>query len=518
MNLSAVRLSVSNHRHAPRRPGKIPTMLFLAPPPVPAASAPAVSALPTPPALRRELRGAWVATVGNIDWPSKPGLSAAAQQAELLAILDRAQALHLNAVLLQVRPACDALYGSPLEPWSAVLSGTEGTAPAPLYDPLAFAVTEAHKRGIELHAWFNPYRAKHGGATSGTAPNHVLQTHPERVRVYGTQFWLDPGLPEVREYSLAVVLDVVNRYDVDGVHIDDYFYPYPIAGADGKPLPFPDAPTYAAYQAKGGALSLGDFRRDAVDTFVRELYGRVHAAKPWVKVGISPFGIGKPGVPAQIKGFDARAELYGDAVKWINEGWADYFSPQLYWRIEQTPQSFPVLLGYWIAENRKSRILAPGLFTSKYDANEIAYQVKTARGFAGTGGAVQFSMSALLPATPGAVGATLAGDVYAEPALLPETAWLAPAGSAAPPAPANLRVSPAESSFVPAVLRWDGGEGRSEYVIQSHAAGVWKATVVPAGFPLALALPPGTDSVSVFAVDRYGRAGKPAALAVLPGN
>ena len=179
-----------------------------------------------PPAPVREFRAAWIATVGNSSWPSKSGLTTAQQKAELIAILDRAVALKLNAVILQVRPASDALYASSIEPWSEYLTGVQGRAPSPYYDPLAFAITEAHQRGLELHAWFNPFRAHHFQATSPIANSHVSKTHPEWVRGYGKYLWLDPGEPAVRDYSLRVVMDVVKRYDVDGIHFDDYFYPY----------------------------------------------------------------------------------------------------------------------------------------------------------------------------------------------------------------------------------------------------------------------------------------------------
>jgi uncharacterized lipoprotein YddW (UPF0748 family) len=273
-----------------------------------------------PPPVAREFRGVWVASVANIDWPSKPGLSAFEQQSELLAILDRAKALRLNAVMLQVRPAGDALYASPYEPWSAYLTGLEGRAPEPYYDPLTFAVAAAHERGLELHAWFNPYRARHASAFSPSAKTHISEAHPELVRRYGKYLWMDPGEPKVLQQSLRVILDVVKRYDVDGIHIDDYFYPYPEVGADSVEVPFPDSSSYRAYRARGGRLARNDWRRHNVDTLVQLLYARTKALKPWVKVGISPFGIWRPGYPAQIKGFDSYDKLYGDSRRWLREG------------------------------------------------------------------------------------------------------------------------------------------------------------------------------------------------------
>ena len=249
-----------------------------------------------PPAVPREFRGAWIAVVAsNQDWPSEPGLPVAQQKAELISLLDRAAQLHFNAIILQIRPSCDALYASPIEPWSERLTGTMGVAPQPFYDPLAFAIQEAHKRGLELHAWFNPFRALHPLSKSIVAPNHITRTHPEWIRDYGGQYWLDPGEPAVREYVLRVVMDVVRRYDVDGVTFDDYFYPYPVKNALGRKLDYPDDASWQKYGLRSG-LTRNDWRRQNVNQFVQSVYQSIKAAKPWVKFGISPFGIWRPGV------------------------------------------------------------------------------------------------------------------------------------------------------------------------------------------------------------------------------
>ena len=218
----------------------------------------------TPPPFAREFRGVWVASVANINWPSKPGLSTAQQQAELLAIIERAAALKLNAVLLQVRPACDALYPSKLEPWSEYLTGQQGKAPSPMWDPLAFAVAAAHRRGLELHVWLNPYRALHPSAKSAVASSHVSQTKPQITRHYGKHLWLDPGDPRTPEYVLAIIKDLLRRYDLDGIHFDDYFYPYREKGADGNDLDFPDQDTWQKYGLRTG-LGRDDWRRQNVD-------------------------------------------------------------------------------------------------------------------------------------------------------------------------------------------------------------------------------------------------------------
>ncbi|MEO6526692.1 MAG: family 10 glycosylhydrolase, partial [Gemmatimonadaceae bacterium] len=264
-----------------------------------------------PPLVPRELRAVWVATVDNMDWPSRSGLSTAQQQAELIAILDKLVQLNMNAIVLQVRPAADALYASQDEPWSDVLSGEMGRAPEPFYDPLAFAVTEAHKRGLELHAWINPYRAKNS-STRSVSSNHVSRTQPELVRTYGPFLWLDPGDPKVRDLTTRVALDIVRRYDIDALHMDDYFYPYR-ESRNGRELDFPDDATWRRYQQGGGTLARNDWRRENVNLLVRQLNDAVHAVKPWVRFGISPFGIWRPGFPESVRGLDQYSEIYADA-------------------------------------------------------------------------------------------------------------------------------------------------------------------------------------------------------------
>jgi hypothetical protein len=244
----------------------LPAMLFVAD-----DSNSADKIVPPPPV--REFRAAWIATVGNSCWPSKPGLTTTQQKAELIALLDRAVALKLNAVIFQVRPASDALYASSFEPWSEYLTGVQGRAPSPYYDPLDFAIAEAHKRGLELHAWFNPFRAHHFQSVSPIAPNHISHTQPQLVRSYGRYLWLDPGDPAVREYSLRVVMDVVKRYDVDGIHFDDYFYPYREKNSAGMEIDFPDGATWKQYGMNSG-LSRDDWRRQNVDIFIQQVYSR----------------------------------------------------------------------------------------------------------------------------------------------------------------------------------------------------------------------------------------------------
>jgi len=375
------------------------------------------------PVANREFRAAWVATVANIDWPSKRGLSTAEQQAEILTILDKCAEMNLNAVVLQVRPAADAIYQSEIEPWSDVITGEMGKAPEPYYDPLTYWVDEAHKRGIEVHCWFNPYRAMHT-TTKKVSDNHISKTNPEIAKKYGGYFWLNPTDKRVQDLSMKVIMDVVKRYDIDGVHMDDYFYPYP-SYADGAD--FPDEDTWAEYQKSGGELSKGDWRREAVDKFVERLYNDVKAAKPHVKIGISPFGIARPGKPEQVaSGFDQYAELYADAQKWLNEGWVDYYTPQLYWPIA-SPQPFMYLLDWWQGQNTHNRHIWPGLYTSKYAGtsetlSEVSSQIAATR-FMNANGHVHFSMKPLVK-NEHDISDRLKKDVYQEAALVPASTWI----------------------------------------------------------------------------------------------
>ena len=379
-----------------------------------------------PGATCREFRGVWVATVGNLDWPSAPGLSASRQKQELVTLLDTLAALNANAVIFQVRPAADALYPSALEPWSEVLSGTQGVPPEPLWDPLAFATEKAHARGLELHAWFNPYRARPATSISPAAADHISRRRPDLVKAYGKQLWMDPGEEDVATHSLAVILDVVKRYDVDGIHLDDYFYPYPEKDAAGNVVEFPDEPSFAAYVASGGALGREDWRRWNVNKFVKRLHDGVKALKKNVRVGISPFGIWRPGRPPQVKGFDAYEEISADARTWLQRGWVDYLAPQLYWPIDQREQSFPALLAWWAGQNTVGSFLWPGLAASRvgeegkgWPAGEIVEQIRRTRAQPGVTGHILFSARALLENRAG-VATELMKDVWAEPAQTPE--------------------------------------------------------------------------------------------------
>lgn len=447
-----------------------------------------------PPAVAREFRGAWVASVKNIDWPSKPGLSAAQQKAELVKILDRCVQLRLNAVFLQVRPACDALYESALEPWSEYLTGTMGRGPG--YDPLASAVGEAHRRGLELHAWLNPFRARHASATGAVAGNHISRAQPALVKSYGKSLWLDPGERAVQEHSLRVVLDVVQRYDIDGIHFDDYFYPYDEKDGKGRSLPFPDEPSWKRYEGAGGRLIREDWRRENVNTFIHRVQSAVHAQKAWVKFGVSPFGIWRPGHPASVKGLDAYDNLYADSRRWLAEGWVDYLAPQLYWPASAPGQSFPALLKWWTEQNVRQRHVWAGL-AHRNSADEIVRQIQLTRKQPGASGEIHWSMKALLNNQRGVADA-LARDVYAQPALAPAFPWL---DSTPPPAP-KLGVTSEGRSGARATWAAGAGEAVWLWVLQSRAGGAWQTEILPASqtsraFSTA-------EAVALTAVDRCG--------------
>jgi uncharacterized lipoprotein YddW (UPF0748 family) len=464
----------------------------------------------TPPDPPREFRGAWITEVAtNQDWPSKPNLTVTEQKTELISLLDRAVRLHLNAIILQVRPACDALYASPLEPWSEYLTGTMGKPPQPFYDPLAFAIAEAHKRGLELHAWFNPFRALRSQSKSPVAWNHISRTHPELVRRYGDDLWLDPGEPAVRDYVLRVVMDVVRRYDVDGVQFDDYFYPYPEKDPAGRLVDFPDYATWKKYGLPNG-YERNDWRRANINQFVQSVYQNIKATKPWVKFGVSPFGIWRPGFPKQIKGLDAYANLYADTRKWLAEGWLDYFSPQLYWPIDDSPHSFSALLNWWSEQNAKGRNLWPALDAAgvgeKFTADEIARQIKITRAQAGASGEIFYHLRTLAenPALTNILGAQ-----YAQTALVPASPWL----DSFPPDKPTLTV--AENTRTNLSVRWEnpGGEPAWFWVLQSRATNnAWTTEILPASQTNHDFADSSHDIISIRAVDRVGNLSPAAAL------
>lgn len=473
-------------------------------------AAPELATLPPP--APREFRAAWVATVANIDWPSRKGLSAAEQQAEIRALLDQAAALQLNAIILQIRTSADALYESALEPWSEYLTGTQGQSPG--YDPLALWIAEAHRRGIELHAWFNPFRARQSSASSAPAGKHLSQTQPDWVKRYGDQLWIDPGEPGAAAHTLAVFMDVLQRYEVDGIHIDDYFYPYPVTDSSAAEIDFPDQPSWQRYLDGGGTLARADWRRRNVDDLIARLYRGIRQTKPWVRFGISPFGLPRPDLrPPGIAGFSQYHKLYADVERWLAEGWLDYLVPQLYWPIAQKAQAFAPLLEAWHSLNPRGRHVWPGLFTSRindqaasWQPEEILNQIALVREQRPGSGHAHFSMVALSQNRRGLADALKAGP-YAGPALVPATPWLAEG-------------SPALQ--LPTLLSAPGGQWRIDlpgetnlrHALWLRQDGNWRFMTIAQGTGLLPAA--GLDALVVSAVDRVGQEGPRLGYALLP--
>ena len=442
-----------------------------------------------PPELAREFRATWIASVYNLDWPSSPGLSAGSQQAELRGMLDKVAALKMNAVVFQVRPQCDAVYSSSIEPWSSSLTGTMGRSPG--YDPLAYCIQQAHARGIEVHAWFNPFRALTNNSQQ-VAGNHVSQTLPGITKRFGTMTWCDPASEQTRSRALQVILDVVRRYDVDGVHLDDYFYPYPSGN-----LRFPDGKSPAE-------------RRAYVDGFVSNLYSAVKRQKPWVRVGISPFGIWRPGVPAGIEaGIDSYEQLSGDSRKWLKNGWVDYLAPQLYWRISPQKQSFPLLLSWW--RQQGSRPVWPGIATERIGgadgrgASEITSQIDLSRKIGKNwNGHIHWSAKSLVR-NQGGIATKLAAT-YTQPAAVPPMPWVSSKAPAAPGISATVEGGKT-------LVRWQPAGNTAKIAVQAKIGGVWRTVQISPITAQSVSLPR-AEAVAVTALDRFGNASAPKVLGI----
>ena len=442
----------------------------------------------TPPPLAREFRGAWIATIYNIDWPSSSGLSSGSQQAELCGILDKLAALKMNAVVFQVRPQCDAVYSSSIEPWCSSLTGTMGRSPG--YDPLAYCIQQAHARGIEVHAWFNPFRALSNNSQQ-VAANHVTRTSPGMTKKFGTMTWCDPASEATRSRALNVILDVVRRYDVDGVHLDDYFYPYPSGN-----LRFPDGKSPAE-------------RRGYVDGFVSNLYSAVKRQKSYVRVGISPFGIWRPGVPTGIEaGIDSYEQLAGDSRKWLKNGWVDYLAPQLYWPNSPQKQSYSTLLSWW--RQQGSRPVWPGIASARIGgpedrrpASEITNQIDLSRRIGKNwNGHIHWSAKSLMKNQGGI--ATKLANTYTQPAAVPPMPWLSNKAPGSPGVSASVQGDATS-------VRWTPDGSAAKIAVQAKIGGTWRTVkIVPAGSQ-GITIPR-ADAVAVTALDRFGNASAPKIL------
>lgn len=409
---------------------------------------------------KREFRGVWVSTVANIDWPSRRGLSTVEQQEEIIRTLEMHSQNGINAIILQVRPTADAIFSSELEPWSRFLSGEQGKAPEPYYDPLAFWIQEAHLRGMELHAWFNPYRVKLKQSDSLTA-SHMARQHPEWTFTYGERTYFSPANPEVWDFVTSVVVDVVRRYDVDAVHFDDYFYPYQIAGEA-----LPDSLDFVQFGGDYYPDRMEEWRRHNVDTIIQSLGAAIKEAKPWVKFGISPFGVWRnsdkdPTGSETTAGTSNYDGLYADVLLWQRQGWIDYLMPQLYWREDHPAVGFS-LLAYWWNDFGYGRSvyvgLAPYRINRKSDhklwrkSKYMLEQIDLLRELEGIHGFGYFSSKHFFREDLKGLNKQLRKHSTPTPALVPAMPWI---DDVAPAAPLNLVLKGN-------TLTWDAGESTIE--------------------------------------------------------
>lgn len=418
---------------------------------------------------KRELRAAWIATVEYIDWPAKPGMTTQEQQESYTVLLDQLKAAGMNAVIVQVRPTADTFYPSSYEPWSTYLTGKQGQAPQPYYNPLAFMIAEAKKRGLEFHAWFNPYRASMKNDFIPSA-DHPLVDHREWFVQYGDKWYYDPGIPEAREFVLQSILETVKHYDLDAVHFDDYFYPYRVANVE-----FPDSGSYAQY-GKSRFKDINEWRRHNVDRFVEELSQRIKAEKPFVKFGISPFGVWR-NKDKDPMGSDTRAgvtnydDLHADVVKWLREGWIDYITPQLYWHIGFELAEYKTLVQWWSRHTYgKHLYIGQGIYRvgekGWEDENEIVNQIRYNQEFPEVKGSMHFSSKTISQNKLG-INNKLA-EVQPYPALIPSMPWLDPT---APPAPKLTGLSGSQGEGIR--LEWEDSspDDQAYYVIYRFEAG-----------------------------------------------
>jgi uncharacterized lipoprotein YddW (UPF0748 family) len=366
---------------------------------------------------KREFRAAWIATVTNLDWPSTRGADPNTQRAQLVSILDGLKSAGINAVVFQIRPECDAFYPSLIEPWSYWLTGQQGKAPSSPFDPLQFALDEAHKRGMEIHAWFNPYRAERVAGNYPLAANHVTVLHPDWVIQMGTYRFLNPGMKVVRDYVSSVISDVVRRYDIEGAHMDDYFYQDNISTQDT-----------ATFRAEPrGFTNIGDWRRDNVNSLLKQINDSIKAIKPNVKWGISPRGIWKNGVPSGIIGSDNYSAIFCDAVAWLQGKYIDYIAPQLYWPFGGS-QDYGKLMPWWSSQkNGRHLYIGQGSYRivdgSNWGASEVPRQMRLNRTSSYAEGSIFFRAKLGLLDNPKGLVDSMVNDLYKYPALRPIMSW-----------------------------------------------------------------------------------------------
>ncbi len=375
-----------------------------------------------------EFRGAWVATVTNIDWPSRGNYAVDSQKAEFISLLNLHQRNGLNAVIVQIRPSTDAFYPSPYEPWSEWLTGKQGRPPSPYYDPLQFMIEETHKRGMEFHAWCNPYRAVFNIRTSVVSPTHVTRLHPEWFLVYGNTRYFDPGNKEVQQYVTAVIRDLVKRYDIDAVHFDDYFYPYRLPGKQ-----FPDNNSFGKY---GNGVDREDWRRSNVDSIIVSLSRVIKEENPYCKFGISPFGVWRnsyvdPEGSVTRGGQTNYDDLYADILLWLRKGWIDYVTPQLYWEFGHRLVAYETLIDWWGKHTYgRHMYIGHGIYKATdraYPAwrrvDELPKQINLLRTYPSLQGSAFYSSKSFLR-NPNGWNDSLRTNYYRYPAIVPPMPWI----------------------------------------------------------------------------------------------
>jgi uncharacterized lipoprotein YddW (UPF0748 family) len=386
-----------------------------------------------------EFRGVWVATVDNIDFPSIKFLSSDSQKAEFINLLDMHKRNGMNAVVVQIRPAADAFYPSQYEPWSEWLTGTQGKPPSPYYDPLEFMITETHKRGMEFHAWMNPYRAEFSIGKSSISPTHITRLHPEWFIDYGGKKYFDPGNKEAQKFVTNVVRDVVSRYNIDAIHFDDYFYPYRIAGKE-----FGDTGSFRKY---GDGMDRETWRRSNVDSIILMLSKTIKSIDPYCKFGISPFGVWR-NIDKDPEGSNTKAgqtnydDLYADILLWLKMKWIDYVAPQLYWEFGQKQVGYEVLIDWWAKHTYGRQLfIGQGIYRAMEsrshawkNKNELPNQIKKLREYPEVQGSIFFS-SKSFSSNPNGWSDSLRNNYYKYPAIVPPMPWI---DSVKPPRPVLL--------------------------------------------------------------------------------
>ncbi len=373
-----------------------------------------------------ELRAVWVASVDNIDWPSKKGLPVDSQKAEFLRIINLHRHNRMNALVVQIRPATDAFYPSSYEPWSEWLSGIQGKPPTPYYDPLQFMIEETHKSGMAFHAWCNPYRADFKIGKASIAPAHITKLHPEWFLEYDNKKYFDPGNKAAQAFVVEVIRDITERYDVDAIHFDDYFYPYRVANKE-----FPDSTSFALY---GNGMKKDDWRRSNVDSVIYRLHTTIRKTKPWVQFGISPFSVWRNS-DKDFRGSNTKAgqtnydDLYADILLWLQKGWIDYVTPQLYLEIGHGAIPYEVILNWWSKHTYGKHcyvglgIYRAGSNDAWKDSSQLPRQIQLLRNTPNIQGMIFFS-SKSFNRNPNGWNDSLRLNYFQQPAVIPVMNWI----------------------------------------------------------------------------------------------